>query len=145
MAPGFEWDQYWSEIEEKKLYTNLEEKKLNQLLSLNKISCEDKNWIAFSNLILQIAKSDSEKLLFSEHLTQLQRTCSTWLPNPAFKSILQFLSEKRMEQEAEKIAEEKQAYLENREESLALLQEKGVESEEKKYIYTKGITNSIDG
>ena len=135
-APGFEWDQYWSRIEEKKLYQNLEEKKLHQILSLNKISCEDKNWVSFSKLILQIAESDSEKLLFSKHLTHLQRTCSTWLPNPAFKSILQFLSEKRMEQEAEKIAEEKQAYLENREVSHALFQKEGAEPREKKYIYT---------
>ena len=109
-APGFRWDEYWSGISERKLYKNLNQKELDQLLSLSQISCEQKDWIAFSNLLLQIA-GDEGKLLFSRELNSSQTLCSVWLPNPIFKSIVQFLSEKRLELEKEKIAEEKMAYM----------------------------------
>ena len=134
-AAGFKWDQYWIEIAEKKLYKSLEEKELNQLLSLNEISCEHKNWSAFSKLLLQIAKSNSEHLLFSQYLTDLQSICFTWLPNPDFKAILSFLSHKRNELEAEQISKERQAFLKNREENSNLAQKS--EKQPKKYIYTE--------
>lgn len=130
-APGFEWDQYWSGIEKKRLYKNLEDKELYQLFSLNKISCERKNWGAFSNLILQIAKSENKKLLFSEYLTDLQRTCFTWLPNPSFKAILQFLSDKRG-QEAKTISAQHYAYRRNKQNALPKVQ-----SKVGKYTYTE--------
>ncbi len=109
-APGFQWDEYWSGISERKLYKNLSQKELDHLLSLSQISCERKDWIAFSNLLLQIGK-DEGKLLFSRELNHSQTLCSVWLPNPVFKSIVQFLSEKRSELEKEKIAKEKLAYI----------------------------------
>ena len=86
-ASGFQWDQYWSGIEKKKLYDNLNKSELNKLFSLNRISCKQKNWAAFSNLLLEIAKSDGERPLFSKYLTDLQSACFTWLPNPAFKAV----------------------------------------------------------
>ncbi len=109
-APGFQWDEYWSGISERKLYKNLNQEELDQLLSLSQISCEQKDWIAFSNLLLQIAK-DGGRLLFSRELNHSGTLCSVWLPNPVFKSIVQFLSEKRSELEKEKIAKEKIAYM----------------------------------
>ena len=135
-SPGFEWDQYWSGIEKKKLFQNLEEEELRRLFSLIEISCEQKNWSAFSNLLLQMAKSDSTKLLFSKYLTDLQRICFTWLPDPAFKAVLQFLSDKRV-QEAKKISEQHKAYRENRQSPADLLKESETESEVEKYIYTE--------
>lgn len=132
-APGFEWDQYWSGIRDKKLYKNLKEKEFNQLLSLNRVSCEQKDWGAFSSLLLQIAKSDN-KLLFSKYLTDLQKACFTWLPDPAFKAILQFLSEKR-EQETKKISKQHRAYLKQGQSATGSLQDKSSKAE--KYTYTE--------
>ena len=131
-APGFQWDEYWSGISERKLYKNLSQEELDQLLSLSQISCEQKDWVAFSNLLLQIAK-DGGKLLFSRELNYSQTLCSVWLPNPVFKSIVQFLSEKRSEMEKEKIAKEKIAYMNKSGQSITPTAQQANQS----FIYTE--------
>ena len=135
---GFQWNQYWSGIGNKKLYDNLEDSELNKLFSLNEISCKQKNWAAFSNLLLEIAQSNDGQLLFSKHLTDLQSICSTWLPNPAFKAILQFLSDKRKKRlEAKKIYERRRAYPNSWQSASTPLQKPGLSSEVGMYIYTE--------
>ena len=103
-APGFNWSQYWFGIKERALYQGLEARELNQLLSLNKVSCRTEDWSSFANLLLAIAKSDPTKLLFSKQLTDTHRECAIWLSNSMFKSIVQFLSEKRKETEGERLS-----------------------------------------
>ena len=106
-APGFSWSQYWSEIEKNQLYKNLTEENFNKLLSLSEISCRGEDRDAFADFLLQIAKTDSKKILFSHQLSRLNEVCSTFLSNSAFKPIVQFLVRKREEIEAEKIQQEK--------------------------------------
>ncbi len=106
-APGFSWSQYWSEIEKKQLYKNLTEENFNKLLSLSEISCRGEDRDAFADFLLQIAKTDSKKILFSYQLSRLNEVCSTFLSNSAFKPIVQFLVRKREEIETEKIQQEK--------------------------------------
>ena len=130
-APGFQWDEYWSGVSERKLYKNLSQEDLDQLLSLSQISCERKDWIAFSNLLLQIGK-DEGKLLFSRELSHSQTLCSVWLPDPVFKSIVQFLSEKRSELETKEIAKEKIAYMNKKGQSVSPATQQAKQS----FIYT---------
>lgn len=136
-SPGFEWDQYWFGIKQKKLYEKLKDKELEQLFSLNKISCEHKNWSAFSKLLLEIAESDPGKLLFSKYLTDLRRTCFTWLPNPDFKAILKFLSDKRDEEEWKNIGEEHKAYFKSRENDSNFEKDPEPQKTTQKHIYTE--------
>ena len=130
-APGFQWDEYWSGISERKLYRNLSQKELDQLLSLSQISCEQKDWIAFANLLLEIGK-DERKLLFSQELNPSRTLCSVWLPDPVFKSIVQFLSEKRSELESKEIANEKTAFMKKKG-SITLIPDR----KQQNFIYTE--------
>ena len=128
-APGFAWEQYWFEIREKKLYKNLESSELSQMLSLSEVSCQYSNDTSFSNLLLEIAKTDSKKLLFSQQLARLRKTCFTGLSHFAFKSIVQFLSNKRLKVEVESIQKSRK--------QLEAQKYKKIEPIKKKYIYTK--------
>ena len=97
----FHWDQYWSGIKEKQLYKNLKPEDLDRLLSLNQISCKSGHQEAFFDLLLQMAKSDSDtKPLFSRELSRFRETCSLPLPHASFKAIVAFLAEKRTEEES---------------------------------------------
>ena len=95
--PGFAWHDYWSEVEEKKLYDNLKPEELDQLLALSEMSCHPKSQDSFARLLLQIAKSDAEKLLFSRYLVFLN--CTSDVSDDVFRSIVLFLSQKRAESE----------------------------------------------
>ena len=105
-APGFDWPIYWSEITKRKLYQNLDRQELDQALSLVETDCSEKNLAAYAELLLQIARSDGEKLLFSQEISRLRQSCGA-LPQNSFKSIVGFLSQKRGELEKAKIGAEK--------------------------------------
>ena len=107
-APGFDWPAYWSGITNRKLYQSLNRRELNQLLSLVKINCSEKNLIPFAELLLQIARSDREKLLFSQEIRRLNQTCGAMLPQASFTDVVGFLSQKRRELEKAAIAKAKQ-------------------------------------
>lgn len=128
-APGFAWDEYWSEIKEKKLYKNLNVRQLDQLLSLSDISCRQESESSFAELLLKIAESDSKALLFSQQLARLRETCFGGLPHFTFRFIVQFLSDKRAETEVGKIKEAKY--------QLEIQKQKQIESVQKRYIYTE--------
>lgn len=128
-APGFAWEQYWFEIKENKLYKNLESSQLSQMLSLSEVSCQYSNDTSFSNLLLEIARTDSKKLLFSQQLARLRKTCFTGLSHFAFKSIVRFLSDKRLKVEIENIQKSRK--------QLEAQRYKKIGPIKKKYIYTE--------
>ncbi len=105
--PGFAWHDYWSEVEEKKLYNNLTPEELDQLLALSDISCHPKSQDSFARLLLRIAESDSQKLLFSRYLVFLKNNCVGVFSDGVFRSIVWFLSQKRAESESAKLAQAK--------------------------------------
>ncbi len=141
-TPKFNWSQYWSAIGKRRLYNSIAPDKLDQLLSLSNVSCQNKDWISFSNLLLQIGEEDKENLLFSKHLVYT-KTCPIWISNTTLKSIVNFLSEKRAEEEISKIAKEKSVYRRNRGEDISLPEGQKDKTQKEKYIYTEELQNLL--
>ena len=108
-APGFAWDQYWKEIQNQNLHHKMTNQELSTLFSLNDISCRPENLDSFASLLIEIAKSDSQKVrLIRPELKRLRQTCSTTLADSAFKSLVWFLSRKRAEAESAQIQQDRQ-------------------------------------
>ena len=106
-VPGFSWDEYWSEVKNKKLYDNLKPEELVQLLSLSDMSCYQDSQDSFARLLLQMAESDPQKMLFHQYLRYLKTSCSTSFSDDSLKSIVLFLSEKRNAHELTKLTQAK--------------------------------------
>ncbi len=109
-APGFDWEAYWTEIQTRKLYQSLSPKELEEIFSLKDISCREENLSAYGGLLLAAARHDSQKMLFSGELRQLDQSCGP-LPHAALKGIVGFLSQKRKDLERAKLAEERRLIL----------------------------------
>ena len=103
----FDWTRYWNTIKQNKLYQRLNKNELRTLFQLSRLSCNSKNWQAFADLLLEIAKSGKDHLHFRQHLTGPQKNCAVFLPNETLKNIVSFLSKKRDKSESSVLAKAK--------------------------------------
>ena len=131
--PGFSWEAYWSEVKDKKLYDNLKPEELVQLLNLSDVSCRQGSQDSFAGLLLQIAESDHQKVLFNQYSEYLKAKCSVSFSDESLKSMVKFLSEKRSEHELTKIIQAK-----NNDSAASSDTEKSDE-----YIYTERLSQLL--
>ena len=109
-AVGFDWTQYWNEIDQKTLYKKLDKTQLESMLQLSRLSCDTSAWQAFASLLLKLAEMGTDYLYFKHYLTGSKKTCSTFLLNKTLKEIVTFLDKKRNETEAQLFSEEKVSF-----------------------------------
>ena len=95
-GPGFNWTEYWNEIKKKQLYTNWSMEERDKIFSLSKVSCLTENWSTFIELLIEIARLDSEQPFFHKYIGNPSHPCfSTWVSNAMVKQIVDVLSQKR--------------------------------------------------